>query len=116
RARGQRLEREVADEPQPQVLDDALAGTRHQRLAAHRPEVVTLAPVPAVGDDLGAVVVLLDPGDDDRRVETARVGEDDLLDLDLRHDAPHETSALGARSLTGVGTGTGPAAWPAPAC
>src|SRR5581483_621205 len=36
--------------------------------------------VSAVGNDLGAAVVFLDPRNDDRGIETARVREDNLLD------------------------------------
>src|SRR5262249_36379214 len=79
RARGQGLERVVAHELLAQVLDHAVRGAGGERLLAHRLEVVALAHVPAVGHDLGAAVVLLDPGDDDRRIESAGVGEDDLL-------------------------------------
>ena len=44
-------------------------------------QLVILAHVAGHGDDLGIVVVLLQPGDDDGRIQTAGVGEDNFLDL-----------------------------------
>ena len=37
-------------------------------------------------DDLRVVIVFLEPRDDDGRVQTARIGEDDLLEFFLCHD------------------------------
>lgn len=47
-------------------------------------QAVQLGPLSHVagdGDDLGVVVVLLQPGDDNGRIQTAGVGQDDFLDL-----------------------------------
>ncbi len=79
-ARGEGLVAVVADELLAEVLDDALAGAGPERLPLDRLVVVALAHVAAEGDDLGPAVVLLEPGDDDRGVEPARVGQHDLLD------------------------------------
>jgi len=76
----ERLVAVVAYELLTQVLDDALRGARLERLRLDRVVVVALADVAAVGDHLRAVVVLLDPRDDDRRVEAPRVGQHHLLD------------------------------------
>ena len=60
-----------------QVLDVALVGARGERLLAHAGELVAaLADVGGHADDAG-VIVLLEPGHDDRGIETAGVGEDD---------------------------------------
>ena len=53
--RGERLEGVVADELLAEVLDHAFRGAGGERLLAHRLEVVALAHVSAVGDDLGPV-------------------------------------------------------------
>ena len=49
-------------------------------------ELVALADVGRDGDDLRIVVIFLQPGNDDGRIETARVGQNDFLDLALIHD------------------------------
>ena len=78
----------VADELLTQVLDDALAGAGGERLAPHRLQVVALAHVAAIGDDLRAAVVLLDPGDDDRGIEPPGVRQHHLLDTTHARNSP----------------------------
>ena len=58
-----------------------------ERLLLQALGLLGLTDVDGDRDDLAAVV-LLEPGDDDRRVETARVGEGDLADLRRAHAAP----------------------------
>ena len=51
------------------------------------PEIIAVAAdVGRDGDDLRIVVIFLQPGNDDGRIETARVGQNDFLDLALIHD------------------------------
>ena len=49
-------------------------------------ELVRLPDVAGDGDDLAVVVVLLQPRDDDRGIQTAGVGEHDFLDVFFLHD------------------------------
>jgi len=77
RARAQRREDEIADELLAEVLDVALLGAGGDRLLADAPQLLTiLSDVSGDADD-ACVVVLTQPGDNDRRVETTGVGEDD---------------------------------------
>src|ERR1019366_7230614 len=77
RAGTQRGPDEIANVFEAQVLDVALLGARRDRFFAHAFQlVVALADVGGDADDLG-VVVLAQPGNDDRGVEAARVGEGD---------------------------------------
>jgi hypothetical protein len=73
-------EHEVADELLAQVLDENLLDAEHLRLAPGRLEFVALAEVGGEGHDL-AVVGLLQPLEDDRGVEPARIGEHHLVDF-----------------------------------
>ena len=56
-------------------------------------------PVSGNGDDLAAFVVVLEPRDDDGRVQTARVGQDDLLDIFLIHGKPPYTVEISSEYL-----------------
>ena len=76
-------EDEVADELLAQVLDVDLADAQHLGLAAGRLELLALAEVGGEGHHLGAVGGL-QPLEDDRGVEPAGVGENDLLDVGHR--------------------------------
>ena len=86
-----------------EVGHEALAGIDDvgaRRAGRHRPLLDALAQraaaeVDGERDDLG-VVLLLEPGDGDRRIESARVGEDDLL---------HE---YGTSGISGTVTRAGP--------
>src|SRR5262249_20681083 len=71
----------VPDELLAQVLDEDILrlDAQHLGLAPRRLQLLALAEVGREGDDLAAVG-LLQPLQDDRRVETARVGEHHLLD------------------------------------
>ena len=65
------------DEFEAQVLDVALFGAGGDRLFAHALQLVlALSDVGGDADDPG-VVVFAQPGDDDRGIEAARVGEGD---------------------------------------
>ncbi len=93
RVRPEHREHVVADEFLAQVLDEnvALLDTQHQRLAAGRLQLLALAEVGREGDHL-RLVGLLQPLQDDRGVEAARVGEHHLFHLALgafgRHAMP----------------------------
>ena len=77
-------EDEVAHERLAQIGDHALRGAGLRGLLGEAVELLGLADVGAPGDDLAAVG-LLEPREDDARVEPAGVGEDDLLDGLLGH-------------------------------
>ena len=64
-----------------QVLDVQLGRAGLDGLLVEALQLVALPHVGGYGDDLGVVVVLLQPGDDDGCVQPAGVGEDDLLDV-----------------------------------
>ncbi len=63
----------------PQVGDDHLVGPALVRLGLDVLELVPLAQLGGEGDQLHAGVPLLEPGQDDRRVQPAGVGQDDLF-------------------------------------
>src|SRR5207249_4532755 len=66
------------DELLAQVFDMDLRGARRERFLTHRLEIVALADVAHHGDDL-ASVILAQPRNDDRSVESARVRQDHSL-------------------------------------
>ena len=68
-----------------QVQHIQLAGAGLQGLFLQAVQLGALSDVAGDGDDLRIVVVLLQPGDDDGCIETAGVGEDDLLDVSFIH-------------------------------
>ena len=75
----------VADEFLAQVLDEDVLGldAEQLRLAPRRLELVALAEIGGEGDDFAAVG-RLQPLENDRSVEAARIGEHDALGGDLR--------------------------------
>ena len=77
-------EDEVADELLAQVLDVDFLDAQHLGLLARRLQLAALAQVGGEGHDLGAIFGL-QPLQDDRGIEAARIGEDDFLDLLLGH-------------------------------
>ena len=78
-ARAQQGEQEVLRELVAQVEEVELGGARGHRLLLEARQVLVLPHVRADADDLGSLVVLLEPGDDDGGVQSPRVREDDLL-------------------------------------
>ena len=64
-----------------QILHIQLGGAGFQSLLLQPLQLVGLAHIAGDGDDLGVVVVLLQPGNDDGCIQTAGVGEDDFFDL-----------------------------------
>jgi len=48
-------------------------------------QLIILTHIAGHGDNLGVVVVLLQPGDDDGSIQPARIGEDDFFDFRLFH-------------------------------
>ena len=79
-------EDEVAHELLAQVVDEDVLGldAQLQRLLLGGRQLLALAQVGGEGHDLGAVL-LLQPLQDDRRVQPARIGEDDFLGGGLAH-------------------------------
>ena len=69
---------EIADEFLAQILDVDLLDAEHLGLLARRLELLALAEIGGEGHDLGAIFGL-QPFQDDRGVEPARIGEHDLL-------------------------------------
>ena len=69
-----------------QVLDVQLRCAGLDGLLLQTLQLVALAHVCGDGDDLGVVVVLLQPGNDDGRIQAAGIGQHDFFDLFLAHD------------------------------
>ena len=81
-------EDEIGDEFLAHIHDADVLDAHHLGLLARRLEFVALAEIGGEGDDLGAEFGL-QPFQDDRGVEPARIGEHDLLDVfPLRHAGP----------------------------
>ena len=59
---------------------------RLQRLFLKTLKLVCLTDVTRHRDNLAVVVIFLQPGDDDRGIETARVGENDFFDIRFIHN------------------------------
>ena len=76
----------VAHELLAQVLDEDVLGldAEQERLVARGRELLALAEIGGEGDDLAAIGDL-QPFQDDRCVEAARIGEHHLLDVALGH-------------------------------
>jgi hypothetical protein len=83
----------VADEFLAHILDEDIfrLDAEQQRFLARRLELLTLAEIGGEGDDLRAIG-LLQPFQDDRSIEAARIGEHHLLDV-LAHENPVELTA-----------------------
>ena len=85
----------VAHEFLAQVLDEDVVrlDAEQQRLLPRRLELLTLAEIGGEGDDLAAVG-LLQPFQNDRRVEAARIGEHDFLHVFFGSGLGHRTNCL----------------------
>ena len=68
-----------------QIGHDQLAGAGLERLLLQTLQLIGLTHVAGHGDDLGVIVVLLQPGNDDRGIQAAGVGQYDLLDICMFH-------------------------------
>ena len=68
-----------------QVEDVELRGTGLDGLLFQALQLVGLADVAGHGDDFTVIVVLLQPGDDDGRIQTAGVSKDDFFDIFFFH-------------------------------
>jgi hypothetical protein len=66
---------EVPGELLPQILDVALAGARADRLLLEAVQLFLLPHVGGEGDDLAAGIGFQQPLDDDRRIQSARIGD-----------------------------------------
>ena len=103
RVRAHHREDEVLDELLAQIVDEDVLGLHagHLGLLARRLELLALAEVGGEGDHL-ALIFLLEPFQDHARVQAARIGEHDAVDL-VRHGAtPKDVRGNGVR-LTGAG-------------
>ena len=76
---------DLVDHLVDQIGDDQLACAGLEGLFFESIQLVALADVCGHRDDLRIVVVFLQPRDDDRRVQSARVSQHDLLDFILIH-------------------------------
>ena len=99
----------VAHELLAQILDEDVLrlDAEQQRLLARRLELLALAEIGREGDHLAAVGGL-QPFEDDRRVEPARIGEHDLLDVTLARVALSYVSLRHAVLRTPSQGGRGP--------
>ena len=95
RVHAEHREDEVADEFLAQILDVDLLDAEHLGLLARRLQLLALAEIGGEGHDLAAIG-RLQPFQDDRGVEPARIGEHDLLDV--RHSF---LAQRGGRGLIG---------------
>ena len=77
-------EDEIAHELLAEIVDIDLLHTRCSGLGARRLELLALADVRGEGHDLAAVL-LLQPLENDRGIQTPGVGQHHLLDCALRH-------------------------------
>ena len=71
---------EIADELLAQIVDEDLAHPHHLGLPARRLQLLALAEIGGEGDDLAAIG-LLQPAQDHRGVEPARIGQHDFFDI-----------------------------------
>ena len=78
-------EDEIRDEFLFQVGYVKLGRSGLDGLFAQAVQFVFLAHVGGDGDDLGVVIVFLQPGDDDGRIQAAGISEDDFFDLFFFH-------------------------------
>ena len=67
------------------IRHDELGGAGLDGLLLQALQLIPLAHVGGHGDDLGVVVVLLQPGDDDGGIQAAGIGQHDLLNVGLLH-------------------------------
>ena len=72
-------EDEIAHEFLAQILDEDLLDPHALGLFPRRPELLALADIGGECHDLAAIG-LLQPAQDDRRIEAARIGEHDFFD------------------------------------
>ena len=77
---------EIADEFLAQIVDKDLAHPHHLGLLARRLQFLALAEIGGEGDDF-ATIRFLQPAQDHRRIEPARIGQDDFFDIG-RHFFP----------------------------
>ncbi len=70
-----------------QVRHNQLAGAGGQGLFFQTLQLIVLAHVAGHGDDLGVIIVFLQPGDNDGCIQAAGIGQDDFLDAVLFHSA-----------------------------
>ena len=103
--RAEHREDEVADELLAQILDEDVLGpdAEHLRLAPRRLDLLALPQVGGEGDDL-RVIFGLQPFEDDRGVEPARISEHDLLGV----GEGHEGSWISLRNWLAIAPGTMP--------
>ena len=76
-----------------QILDEDLVGAHHGRLGACGLEILALSEIRRERHHL-ALPGVLEPAQDDRRVESSRVGEDDFPDI------AHDDSFMAKTSIS----------------
>ncbi|VXC69819.1 hypothetical protein SPHINGOAX6_40046 [Sphingomonas sp. AX6] len=98
-------EDEIADEFLAQIVDIDVLGLHphHLGLGARGLQLLALPQIGGEGDDL-AVIILLEPFQDDAGVEPARIGEDDLVDL-IGHGGDSNGSGIWGALYAGAGSG-----------
>ena len=75
----------IRDKGLLQVLDVQLGGAGLERLLLEAVQLRALTDVAGDGNDLAVVVVLLEPRDNDRGIQTARIRQDNLFNLLLHN-------------------------------
>ena len=83
-----------------EIGDNQLARAGLDGLFLETVQLVALTDISRDGDDLGIVIMLLQPGDNDRSIQTARIGQNDFFDLALIHvKTLHKAPLCGCFSL-----------------
>ena len=77
----------------PKVLDVALGCATADSLFFQPVEFIILADVPGHGNDFTAIV-FLEPRNDDRRIQAARIRQNDLLHLLIHNRSPQHSREL----------------------
>ena len=95
RARLEGGEDVILDELLAQIFDIELGSAGLDGLFLQALQLRALPHVRGHGDDFAALVVLLEPGDDDGRVQTAGIGQNDLLILLHRNALLNEYAFYG---------------------
>ena len=76
----------VVDHLVDQIGHDQLACAGLERLLLEALQLIGLTDIAGHRDDLGIVVILFQPGNDDGRVKAAGIGQNDFLDLIFIHN------------------------------
>ena len=85
---------EILDELSLEILDHAVVGAGGERLRPHPLELVALSDIGRDAHHACAGIMLLQPGDDHRRVQAARVGEHDRRNRTVCSGRGHGNSEM----------------------